>query len=218
MAYASRSLSETEQRYAQIEKEALAITWACSKFSDYILGRRFLIETDHKPLIPLLNTKNLDALPPRILRFRLRLAKFDYIVFHVPGKLLYAADALSRAPMPETGEDPLEVEGFVESITQFALPASKQRLDIYRQAQKYDPVCAQVREYSTKQWPAKKFISADITPYWKERNDLTICNDLLMYKSRIVVPNVLREETLAKIHTGHQGIERCRMQVATSVW
>ena len=120
--------------------------------------------------------------------------------------------------MPETGEDPLEVEGFVESITQFALPASKQRLDIYRQAQKHDPVCAQVREYSTKQWPAKKFISADITPYWKERNDLTICNDLLMYKSRIVVPNVLREETLAKIHTGHQGIERCRMRVATSVW
>ena len=218
VAYASRSLSETEQRYAQIEKEALAITWACSKFSDYILGRRFLIETDHKPLIPLLNTKHLDVLPPRILRFRLRLAKFDYIVFHVPGKLLYAADALSRAPMPETGEDPLEVEGFVESITQFALPASKQRLDIYRQAQKDDPVCAQVREYSTKHWPAKKFISADITPYWNERNDLTICNDLLMYKSRIVVPNVLREETLAKIHTGHQGIERCRMRVATSVW
>ena len=52
VAYASRSMNETEQRYAQIEKEALAITWACNKFSDYILGRKFLIETDHKPLIP----------------------------------------------------------------------------------------------------------------------------------------------------------------------
>ena len=105
VAYASRSMSETEQRYAQIEKEALAITWACSKFSDYILGRKFLVETDHKPLIPLLNTKHLDVLPPRILRFRLRLAKFNYTVFHVPGKLLYAADALSRAPVPETGDE-----------------------------------------------------------------------------------------------------------------
>jgi len=71
VAYASRSLSETERRYAQIEKEALAVTWACEKFTDYVLGRKFQIETDHKPLVPLLNTKQLDSMPPRILRFRL---------------------------------------------------------------------------------------------------------------------------------------------------
>ena len=47
VAYASRSLTETEQRYAQIEKEALAITWACEKFSTYLLGRQFAVETDH---------------------------------------------------------------------------------------------------------------------------------------------------------------------------
>ena len=94
------------------------IIWACSKFSDYILRQKVLIETDHKLLIPLLNTKHLHVLPPWILRFRLRLAKLHYTVFHVPGKLLYAADALSRAPIRET-EDPLEVEAFVESITQF---------------------------------------------------------------------------------------------------
>ena len=99
VAYASRALSDTERRYAQIEKEGLATTWACEKFSTYILGRSFVVETDHKPLVPLLNTKHLDNLPPRILRFRLRLAKYDYIAQHVPGKLLYAADALSRAPM-----------------------------------------------------------------------------------------------------------------------
>ena len=52
VAYASRSMSETERRYAQIEKEALAVTWVCRKFTDYILGRKFLIESDHKPLIP----------------------------------------------------------------------------------------------------------------------------------------------------------------------
>jgi len=67
VAYASRSMSETERRYAQIEKEALAVTWACEKFTDYVLGRKFQIETDHKPLVPLLNTKQLDSMPPRIL-------------------------------------------------------------------------------------------------------------------------------------------------------
>ena len=66
MAYASRALSETEKKYAQIKKEALAVTWACTKFTDYILGGKSVIESDHKPLIPLLNTKHLDSLPPRI--------------------------------------------------------------------------------------------------------------------------------------------------------
>ena len=53
MAYASKSLSETEKRYAHIEKEALAATWVCEKFNMYILKRSFLVETDHKPLVPL---------------------------------------------------------------------------------------------------------------------------------------------------------------------
>ena len=99
VAFASRSLSDTETRYAQIEKEALASTWACEKFSKYILGLKFTIETDHKPLIALLGYKELDPLPPRVLRFRLRLTRFDYSIIHVPGKLLYTADTLSRAPL-----------------------------------------------------------------------------------------------------------------------
>ena len=64
MVYASRSLTETESRYAQIEKEALASTWAYERFSDYILGKYIEIVSDHKPLVPLLNSKNLDTLPP----------------------------------------------------------------------------------------------------------------------------------------------------------
>ena len=48
VAYASRALSAREQNYAQIEKEALAVTWASTKFSDYLLGSKFLIKSDHK--------------------------------------------------------------------------------------------------------------------------------------------------------------------------
>ena len=57
-------MSETERRYTQIEKEALSVTWSCEKFLDYILGYSFNIETDHKPLVPLLNSKCLNTLPP----------------------------------------------------------------------------------------------------------------------------------------------------------
>ena len=97
--YASRTMTTTKCRYAQLEKEALAITWSCEKFSSYILGKKFAIETDLKLLIPLLGNKSLHSLPPRIMRFRLRLVRFDYEISHVPGKLLATADTLSHAPL-----------------------------------------------------------------------------------------------------------------------
>ena len=142
VAYASRSMTDTEKRYAQIEKEALAVTWSCDKFSCYILGRHFDIETDHKPLIPLLSTKNLDNLPPRILRFRLRLARYDYGIQHVPGKLLYTADTLSRAPTVGVNSLLLqeEVELFIEGVTG-NLPATSNQLEAYKRAQSTD-ACA----------------------------------------------------------------------------
>ena len=99
IAYASRSMTSTEQRYAQIEKEALATTWACEKFSDFVLGKEFLIETDHKPLVPLLGSKCLQDMPPRIQRFRMRLMRYSYQIVHVPGKDLTTADTLSKAPL-----------------------------------------------------------------------------------------------------------------------
>ena len=71
VAFASRSLTSTEKRYAQIEKEALAATWAYEKFSS--LGKSFTLETDHKPLIPLLGTKKLDVL------YRLELTFLEFI-------------------------------------------------------------------------------------------------------------------------------------------
>ncbi len=85
VAYASRSMTPTEQRYAQVEKEALAAAWACERFSCFILGRPFELETDHKPLVSLLGGKALDDLPPRIQRFRMRLMRYNYTVNHAPG-------------------------------------------------------------------------------------------------------------------------------------
>ena len=98
VSFASRALTATEMRYAQVEKEALASTWACERFQDYIIGVDFLLETDHKPLVALLGNKDLDQLPPRIQRMSMRLMRFKFSVAHVPGKQLITADTLSRAP------------------------------------------------------------------------------------------------------------------------
>ena len=93
----------------------------------------------------MLNSKHLDHLPPRILRFRLRMGRFNYTVSHIPGNLLHAADALSRAPSPSTDTQlQEEVEWFVDTVTSM-LPASKHRLHEFKVAQDEDPACVQVK-------------------------------------------------------------------------
>lgn len=99
IAYVSRALTPTEQRYAQIEKEALATTWSSDQFQNYLIRKMFTIEMDHKPLVPLLSSKPLNSVPIRIQRFWLRLMRFQFKVVHVPGKELNTADALSTAPL-----------------------------------------------------------------------------------------------------------------------
>ena len=73
--------------------------WACERFKDYLIGLHFHLETDHKPLVPLLSSKNIDEMPLRIQWFRLRLMRYNYSIPHVAGKELCAADTLSRAPL-----------------------------------------------------------------------------------------------------------------------
>jgi len=64
--YASQKMTGAETRNAMIEQEALGITWACEKFDFFLVGRKFEVETDHKPLIALLGEKDLSQLPVRV--------------------------------------------------------------------------------------------------------------------------------------------------------
>ena len=213
--YASRVMSAAEHHYAQIEKEALAATWACEKFRTYLLGLVFTIETDHKPLVPLLTSKCLSSLPPRIIRFRLRLSHFSYSVVHVPGKLMYTADTLSRSlppHIPAPAVDELEefistMEDFVSSVVVAGLPASPTTLDAYRHTQKLDPICRQLLEFNSIGWPVKDKIAPELRPYWKARDSFTVGDGLLLFNARIVVPENLRKTVMTKLHHGHQGVE-----------
>ena len=222
VSFASRSMSKTEGRYAQIEKEALATIWACEKFANFILGKHIQVETDHKPLVPLLGFKHLDSLPPRTLRFCLRLDRFSYDINHVPGKEMYTADTLSRAPISQPrATDSTILEELAELCVRRAisyLPANSQRVQTYRQEQTKDPVCKILFEYCQHGWPDRKDADPVTGPYWEAQGELTVGDGLLMLGSRMVMPKALQLETLRKIHEGHQGIARCTLRAKTAVW
>ena len=222
VAYASRAMSPTEQRYAQIEKEALGITWASERFADYLIGLEFHIETDHKPLVPLLSTRNLEDLPARVQRFRMRMMRFTYSISHVPGKSLYTADTLSRAPLvrPLNREEEkleVDVQAYVDSIVKY-LPATEDRLEDFRSQQQQDEITRQLITYCSEGWPEKLQLPGPLKVCWPERSDLTVQHGLLMKGNRLVVPLPMRIDVLEKLHDAHQGITKCRERAKASVW
>ncbi len=118
VAFGSRSLTECQKRYAQIEKELLAIVYGCEKFHQYIYGKTVQMETDHKPLETIFK-KSLQKAPPRLQRMLMRLQLYDLHVSYKPGKELYIADTLSRAYLKEQTEPLLEDELQVHSLSVF---------------------------------------------------------------------------------------------------
>ena len=96
VAYASRTLNETESKYSTIEKELLAIVWACKHFRPYLYGRKFTIYTDHRPLTWLFSLKEPNS---KLVRWRLKLEEFEYDIIYKKGKLNTNADCLSRVTL-----------------------------------------------------------------------------------------------------------------------
>ena len=221
VAYISRSMTTTEQRYAQIEKEALALTWACERFSDYLIGLDFHIQTDHKPLVPLFSSKSLEELPLRVQRFRLRMLRYRFTISHIPGKELIIADMLSRAPsgMPTPSDHLLHQEAnvFVNMVIQ-GLPASDKLLEEIRQHQEEEEACKQVKTYCKEGWPTRQEVPGAVLPFYSVSAEMSVENDLLLRGRRIVIPSCMRLSMLDKLHTGHQGITKCRERARESVW
>ncbi|UYV74296.1 K02A2.6-like [Cordylochernes scorpioides] len=221
VAFALRTLTKTEQGYAQIEKEALAITWACERFKDFVVGKTFLIETDHKPLVPIFTTKDLNDLTPRLQRYRMRMLQFSFHIFHTPGKDLITADALSRQPLPghlpEDEELQEEVEHFVRSIV-LHQSTTDDRLAKIALNQKLEPTLQNVAFYSKNGWPAKCQLSPLEHSFYDVRDEIGEENGLLMRGLRVIIPSNMRKDVLNRIHAGHQGITKCRARAKDHVW
>lgn len=101
VAFGSRTLSNAERNYAQVEKEALAIVFGIKKFHQYIYGWKFLLVTDHKPLTTIFSPKaSLPALTAaRLQRWAITLSAYHYDIEFRPTAKHANADSLSRLPL-----------------------------------------------------------------------------------------------------------------------
>ncbi|XP_067950480.1 uncharacterized protein [Watersipora subatra] len=190
VSFASRSLTEVEGRYAVIEKEALAVAWGCERFNQYLHGLMFTVEVDHKPLVTLLNSRNLADMPARVLRFRLCLMKYSPTVTYITGSKHHVADYLSRTNGAPTTVSEVQFIDEVEYFNKVFIPKHSP-VNRIQDAQNDDPILRKVIEFCQRGWPAYKSEHPSLTPYFDHQGHLTVDKEVLLYDGRLVIPGGL---------------------------
>ena len=213
VAFASKALTSAETRYANIERELLAVVYGCEKFHTYLYGRSFIIESDHRPLEQI-DRKNLTKAPARLQRLLLRLQSYDYSITYKPGKDLLLADALSRL----SPHDKHEMDGLSVKIHHI-VSVTNNKLDEIRDKTSRDEELQLLAQTVTQGWPEKRHqVQPLIREYWAIRDDVSVENGVLMAGSRIIIPRTMQQEILTKIHQGHLGMEKCKLRAKSAVY
>ena len=204
VAYASRALTPTQTRYTQIEKELLAIVFGCEKFYDYIYGRQVNVETDHKPLETIFQ-KPLHQSPLRLQKMLMKLMRYDLDIEYKKGKELFIADTLSRAYLPEAGNELNDLE--IAAV----LPMSEEKLRKLQMETANDAVLQNLKSVVLNGWPEYYCqIPDDLHPCWDFKEQISIYDDILFKGEKVIVLQSLKPEMLAAIHQSHLGVEACK--------
>lgn len=221
ICYASRSLNRTERNYSQIEKEELAIVFACKKFDQYIVGNeRVTIKTDHKPLVAI-HKKPLHTIPKRLMHMRMALQRYRLTIVHVPGKDMVLSDTLSRAPLPEEDsnfEPSWEVlsvkreKAFIKELNNLkrveGMPITDTRLQHLKQETSLDQTLMKLKHMIQSGWPKHiQDVDNNIKQFYKYKDELAFEDNLIFKDDRIIVPYTLRRDYIQRLHSSHNGIE-----------
>ncbi len=219
--FASRLMNDHELRYAQVDKELLAVAWALERLDTLVYGQRITVRTDHKPLLGLIK-KPMAHMSPRQQRLVSRLMRYDFELLYVPGRELVAADFLSRTASREGPEcrckmfgTDIDVEkAFVSMVdcVDMTEDVMKKCRDAARTDTEYMAACAALK----RGWSSSD--KKNVAEYWSHRDDLTQEDELLFFEGRLVVPRTARKDVLTFLHQGHVGMNTMGKRATATVW
>ena len=230
----SRHITAAESRYSATEIELLAVVWAAQKAHLFLAGADFELIVDHRPLIPILNSKTLDELPsPRLIRLKEKLATYRFTTAWRPGVDHKVADCFSRHPVEDpTSSDHQADDDDATAFVQAALlniqpvSADAKALPLFADPHLARLQAAANRDAQYKQLrtavqhgPLARQHQATLpTAFAAIKHDLWVSDNLVMYGSRVVVPAQLRQEVLRELHTAHQGQDRTLRRARQAVY
>ncbi|UYV60543.1 K02A2.6-like [Cordylochernes scorpioides] len=211
--FASRTLSEAEQNYSQIEKEALAIIYGVTKFHQFIYGKKFILITDHKPLVTILGSRS--GIPTlstsRLQRWALILSAYTYDIKFRRTQDHGNADLLSRFPVG-CEEIPRLNNVYALSFVE-ELPITAE--EIATETEK-DEVLSLAKFYTQQGWPEK--VADHLRPYFQRKLELTVDGECLVWGMRVVIPPSLRIKMLNCLHETHSGMNKMKAVARSHFW
>ena len=216
--FASRTLSKAEMNYAVIHKEALAIYWAVGKFYQYLVGKKFILQSDHKPLLAIFGeNKGVPQMAAgRLQRWALFLSGFNYSLQYIKSADNGAADGLSRLPIKE--HDNLNKENYHDYdyfnfMLEDKLPIDAKRIE---KEIRVDPVLSKVFDYLKNGWPDQ--VSEELKPYFNRSHELSIERNLILWGYRVVIPQKYRNDIMKEIHSTHIGSSKMKSLARQYFW
>lgn len=200
LEFASRKLTETEKRWAQIEKEMMAVVYGLEKFDQYTYGRKVTVINDHKPLTQILQ-KPLSQTPLRLQKLIMRSHRYDFDFKWTHGTHIPIADYLSRncfSPQPQYNDDDdlncCQISSNIPDIL----------IDRVRDCTRGDLTLNLLAQAIQNGWPdhiAK--LPPTLMPFFNLRDTLTVEDGVIMKGERIFIPMAMRQEIKQKLHAAH---------------
>ena len=181
--YLSRKLTKAEMNYSNIEKEALAIVWSTQRARQFLLGRKFLLKADHRPLEFIFNPrKELPKMTSaRILRWAIKLMAFDFDIMYVKGNTIPHVDALSRLTFDQEEEEMYDYEEVIHWVETDVLQAERLREETIQ-----DPILSGIASRIRRN--AWNNCSKAERPYKENRHKLTIDRGIICNGDLLVPP------------------------------
>ncbi|MEL7079444.1 MAG: RNase H-like domain-containing protein [Cyanobacteria bacterium J06582_2] len=209
--YISRNLSKSEQKYSNIEREGLAVVFAVTRLKQYLLGRKFTLRTDHKPLQYIFNPNSQipKVVSARLARWAITLMAYDYEVQYTPGQEIGHADAMSRLRFKDDENDLVAVAmaTFEKPVIDINVLQKELRSNDFTQR-----VMGRIRKGNWRNCTKMENSFAKIS------DALTIQNDLIYNGSRVFIPVAYRKQVIEKLHDVHQGVNALKCIVKNVAW
>ena len=206
--YALRALTSAEKNYQNLECEAQAAVWGMEKFHYFLYGKKFILQTDQKPLVSIFRKHMIDV-SPRIQRITIRAWQYDFEPQHIPGRINVISDALSRVTPLEFQDSNADKDILTVNFLQYSSIEEREKDEVLQETIK-DKELQSLKHYISTGWPTKRSqIPVFLHPYWNYRDELTIESGILMKNSKVLIPETLKQKYLRQIHQGHQGIKAC---------
>lgn len=218
IAFVSRSLTQAERNYSTIHKEALAIIFSVTKLYQYLIGHKFVLQTDHKPLISIFGeNKGIPLMAAaRIQRWSFLLSGFDYTIRHIKGEHNYA-DALSRMPQPADSDLGLQSADFTYiNFVDFenALHLNFKTIAIETRR---DSILSKLLD-AIHNGTVQRLNEANFIPFHSKSDELSIESGCILWGYRTVVPTKLRNQILIELHKSHLGIVKTKSLARSYIW